>query len=287
MATELERMLSLLKGCLDSQHAAKAKECIVAIGDLVLAGDGQSSAESEYYLDTLLNSPTGILTFLQRSIKASGRFQKANEDAFELLRRLVQKHSQLVRRSVDSVVRECVRYVQSSSVSAREREQGTAVLQDLLVYKCLDEQYDMSQLLGELLTVFDQRSKLTNRFQQSLFELIGLMAKDFPECVSEARQRKILDNMMRVAEGQLLEENYPSLISLAGALQGLTYFLVNFAPGDDEEQQEQQGDLKRRIYLIVKKLSDWDEAVKERQAFRSKYERIRLPAGLLCKDGVF
>lgn len=226
---------------------------------------------TEYYLDTLINSPNGILSFLQRSIKASGRFQKVNEEIFDLLRRVIQKHSQLVRKSVESVVRECVRFVQSSSVSARERELGTAVIQDLLVYKCLDEQYDMSQLLGELLVVFDQRSKLTNRFQQCLFELIGLMAKDFPECVSESRQRKILDNMMRVAEGQLLEENYPSLISLAGALQGLTYFLVNFAPDDAEEGQEQQLNLKRRIYLIVKKLSDWDEAVKERQAFRSKW----------------
>ncbi|EAT40123.1 AAEL008123-PA [Aedes aegypti] len=223
----------------------------------------------QYYLDTLINSPNGILSFLQRSIKASGRFQKVNEEIFDLLRRIIQKHSQLVRKSVESVVRECVRFVQSSSVSARERELGTAVIQDLLVYKCLDEQYDMSQLLGELLVVFDQRSKLTNRFQQCLFELIGLMAKDFPECVSESRQRKILDNMMRVAEGQLLEENYPSLISLAGALQGLTYFLVNFAPDDAEEGQEQQLNLKRRIYLIVKKLSDWDEAVKERQAFRN------------------
>lgn len=273
MATELERLLSLLKGCVDSQHAAKARDCIATIGDLVLAGDGQSSAETEYYLDTLINSPNGVLAFLQRSIKASGRFQKANEEIFELLRRLVQKHSHLVRKSVESVVRECVRYVQSSSVSARERELGTVVIQDLLAYKCLDEQQDMSQLLGDLLVVFDQRTKLTNRFQQNLFELIGLMAKDFPECVPEGRQRKILDNLMRVAEGQLLEENYPSLISLAGALQGLTYFLVNFSPGDGEEELEEQGDLKRRIYLIVKKLSDWDEAVKERQAFRSKYER--------------
>nr|XP_019562765.2 DNA-dependent protein kinase catalytic subunit-like [Aedes albopictus] len=33
--------------CIDSQHAAKAKECIVSIGELVLAGDGQSSAETD------------------------------------------------------------------------------------------------------------------------------------------------------------------------------------------------------------------------------------------------
>ncbi|XP_062561141.1 DNA-dependent protein kinase catalytic subunit-like [Armigeres subalbatus] len=269
MATELERILSLLKGCIDAQHAVKGKECILTIGELVLAGDGQSSAESEYYLDILINSPNGVLAFLQRSIKTSGRFQKVNEEIFELLRRLVQKHSVQVRKSVESVVRECVRYVQSSSVSARERELATAVVQDLLVYNCLDEQYDMSHLLGQLLTVFDQRSKLTNRFQQNLFELIGLIAKDFPECVSEAYQRKIVDNMMRVAEGQLLEENYPSLVSLAGALQGLNYYLVNFAPGNEVEEQEHQADLRRRIYLIVKKLSDWDEAVKERQAFRN------------------
>lgn len=46
MATELERILSLLKGCIDAQHAVKGKECILTIGELVLAGDGQSSAES-------------------------------------------------------------------------------------------------------------------------------------------------------------------------------------------------------------------------------------------------
>ncbi|XP_052565943.1 uncharacterized protein LOC128093398 [Culex pipiens pallens] len=276
MSTELEKFLSTLKGCLDTQHSARAKDCVASIGTLVAGPEALNAAEIEYSLDTILNSPNGLLAFLRRAIKASGRFQKANEQIFDLFRRLIQQHATPVRKSSAGMLRECIRYVHSSSVSARERELATAVVQDLVVYRCLDDDvHGMTQLLTDLLAVFDQR-KLTNRFQQALFELVGLLARDFPECVSQEHQAKILTTMMSVAEGQLLEESYPSLISLAGALQGLNHFLVNFAPpGSGNEEDEASGsDVYRRIYVLVKKLSDWDEAVKERQAFRSEYFNV-------------
>ncbi|XP_055614523.1 DNA-dependent protein kinase catalytic subunit-like, partial [Uranotaenia lowii] len=275
MSTDLEKYLSSMKGCLDTQHGARARDYVQAISDLVLGSEQLNPAEAEYYLDTIFNSQNGTLAFMQRSLKAAGRFQKANEDLFELYRKLVQKHEKLVRKSAQKVLKECVRFIQSSSASARERELATALVQDLLLYKCLDEDCDISHLLGELLAVFEQR-KLTNRFQQALFELVGLLARDYPECVSESRQRLILTTIMAVAEGQLLEKNYPSLVSLAGALQGLNYFLVNFAPttADDgacegSSQQPQNQQWRERIYVLIKKLSDWDEAVKERLAFRN------------------
>ncbi|XP_055636241.1 DNA-dependent protein kinase catalytic subunit-like isoform X2 [Toxorhynchites rutilus septentrionalis] len=263
MSTDLEKYLLALKGYIDTQHSIRAKDCVASITDLITARDTQTSAEAEYSLDIIFNSPNGLLTFLQRSLKSTGKFQKANEEIFDLLRKLIQQHHKLVRKSSETILRQCVHFVQSSSVSARERELATAVMQDLVVYKCLDEDCDMSQLLGDLLVVFDQR-KITNRFQQILFELIGLLAKDYPECVSEERQNKILYILMSVAEGQLLEESYPSLISLAGALRGLNYFLVNFAPTQVEGEE-----FYRKIYMLVKKLSDCDEAVRDRQAFRN------------------
>ncbi|XP_055545143.1 DNA-dependent protein kinase catalytic subunit-like isoform X2 [Wyeomyia smithii] len=265
MSTDLEKYLSLLKGCLDSQRSAKAKEFVISIADSVAGGETQTTAEAEYSLDTIFNSTNGVIFFLQRSIKSSSRFQKANEEIFDLFRKLVQKQNRLVRKSVPEIVRECVRFMQSSSVSAREHELATAVLQDLLLYKCLDEShYDMGQLLVDVLAIFDQR-KLTNRFQQSLLELIGLLTKEHPEAVSEEQQRRILDIIMAVAEGQLLEASYPSLVSLAGALHGLNNFLINFAP----EENDGDSGWYRRIYVLVKKLSDWDQAVRERQAFRN------------------
>uniref|UniRef100_A0A8D8NBP3 (northern house mosquito) hypothetical protein n=1 Tax=Culex pipiens TaxID=7175 RepID=A0A8D8NBP3_CULPI len=77
-----------------------------------------------------------------------------------------------------------------------------------------------------------------------------------------------LTTMISAAEGQLLEENYPSLVSLAGALQELSHFLVNLAPtsGRYEDDEASRSDVYRRIYVLVKMLSDKDEGVKERQA---------------------
>ncbi|XP_058823542.1 DNA-dependent protein kinase catalytic subunit-like isoform X2 [Topomyia yanbarensis] len=276
MSTELEKYFILLKSCLDSQHSAKAKECVISITDLVAGGEKQTAAEAEYSLDIIFNSQNSAIAFLQRSIKSSSRFQKANEEIFDLFRKLVQKQPKLVRKSAIAILKACIQFIQSSSVSARERELATTVVQDLLVYNCLDEGHDISQLLGDLLVVFDQR-KLTNRFQQNLFELIGLLTKDYPECVSEQRQKNILDTMMSAAEGQLLEGSYPSLISLAGALQGLNHFLINFAPSDSGD------DVCRRIYVLIKKLSDWDEAVKERAAFRNAIRLLERHSALFTR----
>lgn len=69
MATELERMLSLLKGCIDSQHAAKAKECILSIGELVLAGEGQSSAETGKHDWFIIIVHIRLVQIQMRSIK--------------------------------------------------------------------------------------------------------------------------------------------------------------------------------------------------------------------------
>ncbi|XP_053697973.1 DNA-dependent protein kinase catalytic subunit-like [Sabethes cyaneus] len=267
MSADLEKYLVLLKNCLNTQHSAKAKDFVVIIADLVAGGESHTAAEAEYSCDTIFNSTSGVIFFLQCSIKASGRFQKANEEIFDIFRKLIQKHNQLVCKYVPEIVRESVCFIQPSSVSARERELATAVLQDLLTYKCINkDNCDIGQLLADLLAIFDQR-KLTNRFQQSLLELIGLLTKDYPDCVSEEQQRTILNIIMAVLEKQLVEESYPSLISIAGALHGLNHYLIFFAPV--ECNYDDDSNVYRRIYVLVKKLSDWDDAVRERQAFRN------------------
>uniref|UniRef100_A0A182QYZ1 DNA-PKcs N-terminal domain-containing protein n=1 Tax=Anopheles farauti TaxID=69004 RepID=A0A182QYZ1_9DIPT len=160
-----------------------------------------------------------------------------------------------------------LRYIQSSAAPARSRELAALVLQDSIAYGCLHRgTYEtLAEIPDELLLVFQQK-KLPNRFQQNLYELLGQLAKQFPTCISEPD--RVRDVFLNTAESQLLEENYPSLVSLAGAVRGLDLYLANFAPSENESE------IRQRLYVLAQKLSLWDESRTERIVFRNALQLL-------------
>ncbi|XP_035782012.1 DNA-dependent protein kinase catalytic subunit-like [Anopheles albimanus] len=273
MSSELEGCLSRLKTCLETQQGPRARTVIERITKLLLEVPAEGRAEIEYNLELLFNDAAGLVAFLERSFAASKQFAKTNEDCFELFRKTIEKHSRLVSKWIERIVSVALRYIVSTSVTARERELATLVLQDSISYGCLDaDSYPkLSTLVTELLPVFQQR-KPPLRFQQNLFELLGQLSKAFPQFVSEPG--RLLEVFVGSAESQLLEENNLSVVSLAGAVRGLDLFLHNFAP--DAEQPE----IRHRIYLLVKKLSPWEELRSERIVFRNALQLLANHAAL-------
>uniref|UniRef100_A0A182IV99 non-specific serine/threonine protein kinase n=1 Tax=Anopheles atroparvus TaxID=41427 RepID=A0A182IV99_ANOAO len=267
MSPELVSCLMQLKICLDTQQVPRARNVIGRLTQLVVETTGESQTEAEYNLECIFDAPNGLIAFLQRSFSCAKQLAKANEDVFELFRKTIEKHSTLLRKWMTPIVSVTLRYIQSSTVTARERELATLILQDSIAYGCLqkDSYERLDQLLDELLKVFQQR-KMPNRFQQNLYELLGQLAKHFPECVTEPDLLR--DAFLSAAESQLLEENYPSLVSLAGAIRGLDLFLVHFSPSEHDEE------LRKRLYLLVKKLSICDEGRSERAVFRNALQLL-------------
>uniref|UniRef100_A0A182MMJ7 non-specific serine/threonine protein kinase n=1 Tax=Anopheles culicifacies TaxID=139723 RepID=A0A182MMJ7_9DIPT len=262
MASDLNTCLRQLKTCLDTQQTPHARSAIHRITQLIIEKIDERSAETDFNLECMFTAPNGLISFLEKSLPRAKHFAKAIDDTFELFRKVIEKHSSLLGKRMSIIVPIALRYVQSSSVPARSRELATLVLQDSVAYGCLQKDtYDkLDQLTGELLLVFPQ-GKLPNRFQQNLYELLGQLAKHFPESVTEPN--RLRDIFLNAAEKQLLEENYPSLVSLAGAVRGIDLFLVHFAPSDSDRE------LRQRLYLLIKKLSIWDENRSERIVFRN------------------
>ncbi|XP_052901969.1 DNA-dependent protein kinase catalytic subunit-like [Anopheles moucheti] len=262
MAIDLSTCLRQLNTCLDTQQTPHARSIINRITQLIIDKVDESTAETDFNLECLFALPNGLMAFLEKSFPTAKLFAKAIDDTFDLFRKVIEKHSSLLGKRMTIVVPIALRYIQSSSVSARSRELATLVLQDSIAYGCLQsDTYDkLDQLPGELLLVFPQ-GKLPNRFQQNLYELLGQLAKHFPASVTEPDRMR--DTLMNAAEKQLLEENYPSLVSLAGAIRGLDYFLVHFAPSESDRE------IRQRLYLLIKKLSIWDEHRAERNVFRN------------------
>ncbi|XP_052863201.1 DNA-dependent protein kinase catalytic subunit-like [Anopheles cruzii] len=266
-STELESCFKQLKSCLDKRQVVVARNIIDRITKLLIESPTESRSEVEYHLELVFGDGTGLVAFLEQSFGNAKLFTKANEDCFDLCRKTIAKHSSLVRKWMDRLVAVSLRYIRSSSMMARERELAALVLQDCISYGCLvPESYTkLGTLVDELLPVFEQR-KPPNRFRQNLFELLGQLAKRFPECVRQPD--RLRDVFLSAAESQLLEENYPSLVSLAGAIRGLDLFLFNFAPSAGDQE------LRQRMYLLVKKLSLWDESRSERLVFRSALQLV-------------
>uniref|UniRef100_A0A182SLB2 DNA-PKcs N-terminal domain-containing protein n=1 Tax=Anopheles maculatus TaxID=74869 RepID=A0A182SLB2_9DIPT len=267
MQSDLSTCLRQLKTCLDTQQIPQARSVIDRITQLIIEKADESPSETDFKLECLFTAQNGLVAFLEKSFTNAKHFAKVIEDAFELLRKTIEKHSTLLGKRMSIVVPIAIRCIQSSSVPARPRELATLVLQDSIAYGCLqsDSYEKLGQLSGELLVVF-QQGKLPNRFQQNLYELIGQLAKHFPESV--AAPKRMRDIFMNAAEKQLLEENYPSLVSLAGAIRGLDLFLVHFAPSESDRE------LRQRLYLMVKKLSIWEESRSERVVFRNALQLL-------------
>ncbi|XP_053670241.1 DNA-dependent protein kinase catalytic subunit-like [Anopheles nili] len=262
MGSDLNSCLRQLKICLDTQQVPQARMNIARITQLIVDRTIETQAETDFNLECVFSTANGLVSFLQHTLTKAKHFAKANEDILELFRKTIEKHSPLLGKRMAVIVPIALRYIQSSTVTARERELATLVLQDSIAYGCLNrETYDqLGNLSQELLQIFEQR-KLPSRFQQNLYELQGQLANQFPDCVTEAE--RLRDVFLNAAENQLLEQNYPSLVSLAGAIRGLDLFLVHFAPGESEHE------LRKRLYLLVKKLSIWDEGRSERSVFRN------------------
>uniref|UniRef100_A0A182N6I2 DNA-dependent protein kinase catalytic subunit n=1 Tax=Anopheles dirus TaxID=7168 RepID=A0A182N6I2_9DIPT len=267
MAADLSSCLRQLKICLDTQQVPQARNIVARITQLIVEKADETEAECDFNLECVFTSPNGVVAFLEKSFPNAKLFAKPIEDAFELFRKTIEKHSSLLGKRMNAIVPIALRYIQSSAVPARHRELATLVLQDSIAYGCLhrDTYEQLAELPNELLMVF-QQSKITNRFQQNLFELLGQLAKQFPWCLTEPD--RVRDVFLSAAENQLLEENYPSLVSLAGAVRGLDLYLVHFAPSEDEYE------LRRRLYVLVKKLSPWDEGRSERSLFRNALQLV-------------
>uniref|UniRef100_A0A8W7Q420 Non-specific serine/threonine protein kinase n=1 Tax=Anopheles coluzzii TaxID=1518534 RepID=A0A8W7Q420_ANOCL len=262
MESDLSTCLRQLKTCLDTQQIPQARSIIDRITQLIVEKAEESQAETDFNLECMLTSANGLVAFLNKSFSSAKHFGKVIESTFELFRKTIEKHSPLMGKRMVVIVPIALQYIQSSSVPARSRELAALVLQDSVAYGCLQNgtYAQLDQLPAELLLVF-QQGKLPNRFQQNLYELLGQLAQNFPASIPEPD--RVRDIFLNAAEKQLLEENYPSLVSLAGAVRGLDLFLVHFAPSENDRE------LRQRLYLLVKKLSIWEASRSERAVFRN------------------
>jgi hypothetical protein len=77
------------------------------------------------------------------------------------------------------------------------------------------------------------------------------------------------DAVLLALETQLLKQEKLSFTTLAGAVQGLNDYFVNFAPSAPSAGLEEELAICQRVYVCLKKLSD-PGAVADKSAFKSK-----------------
>ncbi|XP_037038023.1 DNA-dependent protein kinase catalytic subunit-like isoform X2 [Bradysia coprophila] len=156
-----------------------------------------------------------------------------------------------------------------SNVSAKEKENSLSILQSL-VNNDLCKDVDMNVLVFHLVKIKNDK-KPTARVLQLTFELLGLIAKEYPDYIRSDQydyETQIRDLYFQTLETTVMNQQEFSFLSLSGALNGFTYFLENFAPCPTTHPI-----ICQRIYSCAIKLSNPGD-IKDKTAFRAALHLI-------------
>lgn len=146
-------------------------------------------------------------------------------------------------------------------VSAKEKELAVNVLQSIIMNN-LGGQVNVSEIVTIVVQQVFNYKKHPGRFLQCTYELVGMIALDYPDQIPDGYDFRIRDAYFHSLETILLKQEEINFPALTGAMQGFTYFLTNFAPSPTSEPMVCQ-----RLYGCIKKLSDPGE-IREHITFR-------------------
>ncbi|XP_055377945.1 DNA-dependent protein kinase catalytic subunit-like [Condylostylus longicornis] len=250
-----------LKECIGRGNPLEAKEILENISKFF--DDRLSKAELELALETIFDTDCGTIAFLNRSIKEKKKFAECNANIFCIWIKILQNHGFSIsfENYVADIIQCSTRFIVSMQVSAKEKEKATVVLQEIFQNRLADD-LNASELISKLIDVLNLKNRPGN-FSQQIFILLGIISRDTPENISERQAYMIQNNMLKTLEDTLLNEETVQYNVLAGAMEGLNLFLINFAPSPTESYN-----ICDSIYVCVKKLSNPPLYVKAKAPFR-------------------
>lgn len=102
--------------------------------------------------------------------------------------------------------------------------------------------------------------------KRRLYELMGCVCKDYPDCVDNKSRIIIRDMYFKSLEDVALKQHGVNFVEIIGAFKGFDLFLECFDPADEHKDQ-----FTERLYKCIKKMS---EPIKGKSIHRSALELL-------------
>lgn len=238
----------------------------------------------DYSLELLLkwnDQKINILRFLAKSlnISKSDKFSECNKKVFELIQTLVKLHHEKVKPYSKDIISACVIYLQSSLISAFEKECAVQAIYELVNKDALNDEVEIEMMIINVMAVLNQKSP-PMRLQQHIYELLGMLSKKHPEKFIENKAAELRNKLLTIIQSLFKDDKASiSLTLISGAVEGLKLHLVNFTPTLEEDPQ-----FSVKLYDCMVQLSDPEHlpssASSNRVAFRNMLQIVHLYGGL-------
>ncbi|XP_059610251.1 DNA-dependent protein kinase catalytic subunit-like [Phlebotomus argentipes] len=259
MNEKITSAISSVKRKIDGQHPKAALNCLQLVSGIF--DEALTNSEIDLAVDIIFNMNHGTVALLFQSLQYNKLFKECNEEILKLHLKIVREYSGKMPKYVTSVIKYSTKYIVALNVSAKEKELCMQIIHEMFLRKLCDA-IDFPTVLSKIFRVFNDKDP-PSRLLQISFEVVGLICKDFPQHVSESYRQQFHKAIFTNLDSLIIQKDKISLGTIAGALDGLNSYLINFSPEGEEGARE--CDI---IYNCVKELSDVGD-IREKALFRS------------------
>ncbi|GAB0097641.1 DNA-dependent protein kinase catalytic subunit [Sergentomyia squamirostris] len=271
MNEKLSSTISLLKRKIDGQRPKEATNSVTIITGAF--DDAPTNSEIDLAIDIIFNANHGTISILFQSIQHNKMFKQCNIDIFQLHLRIIREYSEKMSNYVPAIIQYTTKYIIANNVSAKEKELCMQIIQEMLLKK-LCGSVDLPAVLDKLFRVFNDPDPRA-RLHQLTFEVVGLICKDFPEHFVGTYQQRFHDAIVTKLDSLLTKKDAISLVTIAGAIEGLNSYLIHFPPDNANDREY--------IYKCVKELSDVGD-IREKALFRNSMQLLTSHTNLLAEQ---
>ncbi|ELU11183.1 hypothetical protein CAPTEDRAFT_224273 [Capitella teleta] len=267
---QLAGLVSDTRGQPGVVNARISHESIGNIGAICLNDVNASDVDLAY--SVIFNHETGLIKFLKKIIQ-NDEFEGCKCEILELLKTFISKFPGKVHPYAVDVKDACLQLI-TRDRRARVKNNATPLLIELLkqtsglpVAGDLQVEGMIERLFKELI----KSPKPAASVKAHIFHLLGVIAELFPEKMVRGSD-KLLNLYMTTLKQEIESKTHePEYVLIAGCLQGLTHFMVNFTQSADEGAEH--------AYSIYKYcVKTMDQNIKKK-----RYEMPKASLGLMAK----
>ncbi|KAK0048622.1 DNA-dependent protein kinase catalytic subunit, partial [Biomphalaria pfeifferi] len=273
MALGLSDCLQSLHALIDQNDFSRNREQIEIIVEDIKLTCFQDLPDITHACSLLFDEETGIISFLKKTLTVE-ELQNGKTSALLLLSDVLQKFgSKVVPYAVD-IKETCV------SLYSRDRHAKVKKAAIPVIIKILEqtastptaEELDIDNLIKKFFNELAKPvSKLQPTVRAGIYHLLGVLAELHPDMIADY-SKKLAGVYVSALKVELMSKNKePEMSIVAGCLEGLTCFMLNFTQSAEEDSKHAY-EIFKYLRMVINADIDY-----------SRYEAIKAALKLLAR----
>ncbi|BFZ03143.1 hypothetical protein BsWGS_06182 [Bradybaena similaris] len=236
MAAQLEDLLLSLHSLCKKRQSNDREQIEVTVEDIKqICAYETTDKDSDYICSQLFDKEHGITNFLRCSAN-SEELQNAKTTALNLLSELLQKMGKkMLPYAVD--VKEACMSVYILDRFAKVKNAAIPVLIKLLeltVGSSVGDDLKIESMITKFFTELTKASKLTASVKAGIYHILGVIAEVYPDVMTPYAEKLVRLYVTTLSAEMDSKAKKVEQSIIAGCLEGLTAFLLNFTQSAEE-----------------------------------------------------